>query len=74
MLLTMNKWKDMTEDQLCQIEKQALIARKNDEDENINTTCWINSIEEGYFEYSNFEFENGLFRKTKWGTKNKVGN
>jgi len=27
-------------------------------------------IEEGYFEYGNFEFENGLFRKTKWGTKN----
>jgi len=32
------------------------------------------SDEEGYFEYGNFEFENGLFRKTKWGTKNKVGN
>jgi len=31
-------------------------------------------IEEGYFEYGNFEFENGLFQKTKWGTKNKVGN
>ncbi len=26
-------------------------------------------IEEGYF-----EFENDLFKKTKWGTKNKVGN
>ncbi len=31
-------------------------------------------IEEGYFEYGNFKFENGLLRKTKWGTKNKVGN
>jgi len=34
--------------------------------------------QEGYFEYSNFEFENGNFEKqsgelkTKWGTK--VGN
>jgi hypothetical protein len=34
---------------------------------------------EGYFEYGNFEFENGNFEKqsgelkTKWGTKNKVG-
>jgi len=32
-------------------------------------------IEEGYFEYDNFEFENGKFEKqsgelnTKWGTK-----
>jgi len=37
-------------------------------------------IEEGYFEYCNFEFENGNFEKqsgelkTKWGTKSKVGN
>jgi len=36
--------------------------------------------QEGYFEYGNFEFENGNFEKqsgelkTKWGTKNKVGN
>jgi len=35
-------------------------------------------MEEGYFEYGNFEFENGNFEKqseelkTKWGTK--VGN
>ncbi len=29
-------------------------------------------IEEGYFEYGNFELENGNFKK-KWGTKNKVG-
>jgi len=38
-------------------------------------TC-DSSIEEGYFEYGNFEFENGNFEKqsgelkTKWGTKN----
>jgi hypothetical protein len=38
------------------------------------------TIEEGYFEYGNFEFENGNFEKqsgelkTKWGTKSKVGN
>jgi len=37
-------------------------------------------IEEGYFEYDNFDFENGNFKKqseelkTKWGTKSKVGN
>jgi len=37
-------------------------------------------IEEGYFEYDNFEFENGNFEKqsgelkAKWGTKSKVGN
>jgi len=37
-------------------------------------------IEEGYFKYGNFEFENSNFEKqsgelkTKWGTKNKVGN
>jgi len=36
-------------------------------------------IEEGYFKYGNFEFENGNFEKqsgelkTKWGTKSKVG-
>jgi len=34
-------------------------------------------IEEGYFEYGNFEFENGNFEKQsgklKWGTKSKVG-
>ncbi len=34
-----------------------------------NWFCRI--IEEGYFEYGNFEFENGLLRKTKWGTKIK---
>ena len=34
-------------------------------------------IEEGYFEYGNFKFENGNFEKyigeLKWGTKSKVG-
>jgi len=40
----------------------------------------IETIEEGYFEYGNFEFENGNFKKqsgelkTKWGTKSKEGN
>jgi hypothetical protein len=40
----------------------------------------VRAIEEGYFEYGNFEFENGNFEKqsgelkTKWGTKNKVRN
>jgi len=34
---------------------------------------WIQMIEEGYFEYGNFEFENGNFFETKWGTKSKVG-
>jgi hypothetical protein len=35
-------------------------------------------IEEGYFEYGNFKFENGYFEKqigelkAKWGTKSKV--
>jgi len=35
-------------------------------------------IEEGYFEYGNFEFKNGNFDKqsgelkAKWGTKSKV--
>ena len=50
------------------------------------STYW-NLIQEGYFEYGNFEFENGNFEfengnfeeesvelKTKWGTKSKVGN
>jgi hypothetical protein len=41
MLVTMNKWKDMTEDQLCQIEKEALIAGMNDEDENIDTISFL---------------------------------
>jgi hypothetical protein len=37
-------------------------------------------IEEDSFEYGNFEFQNGIFEKqsgepkTKWRTKNKVGN
>jgi len=30
----------------------------------------VSSIEEGYFEYGNFEKQSGEL-KTKWGTKNK---
>jgi len=37
----------------------------------------LKKIEEGYFEYGNFKFENGNFEKQseelKWGTKSKVG-
>jgi hypothetical protein len=33
----------------------------------------LKKIEEGYFEYSNFEKQSGEL-KTKWGTKTKVGN
>jgi len=36
----------------------------------------LKMIEEGYFEYGNFQFKNGNFKKQsgelKWGTKSKV--
>ena len=39
MLVTMNEWKDMTEDVLSHIEKQAFMVGKEDEENTTTTTC-----------------------------------